>query len=167
MALSDELYIKQLQEHEKLFLYEDIKSTCISMIPNAFLIHIFSESGAGTSEIFQVRLLNDLVYSKYMEYNDLMKIIIESFNVSNYIEYSKAVDYLVLCRKDTRQLPHIRFISNNTLNIYYLTFGSETLEYAKKHDRSFFLGRLKWFGLIFELKFIFGNIRGKFGDFNF
>ncbi|KII69552.1 hypothetical protein RF11_04834 [Thelohanellus kitauei] len=166
MGLSDGLYTTKLQQHQKLFLYEDIKSTCISMIPKDFITQIFSEASLGFSEILNVGQPNDLVHAKFKEYNDLFKMIIESFNESPYLDHNKATDYLILCGRESQDLPPLHFFPNITRTISDANAISDTSDIAMKCDKTSFQARLRWFALIFELKFIFGSIRAKFIDSN-
>ncbi|KII69035.1 hypothetical protein RF11_05285 [Thelohanellus kitauei] len=156
-SLHDGMYIKKLHEEEKLILYEDTKNTCISMISDDVVQQVFSLCESHLCKD-KLELSTDSEHHTLKIYNQLMKMIINSFNESNYLDDIKATDCYLLFQIDSNKSLHMPRVPNIPDRKYNSKISSEKSSNAETHEKSYFFVLLNWFQLTFELKFIFGGI---------
>ncbi|KII70109.1 hypothetical protein RF11_01880 [Thelohanellus kitauei] len=96
-----------------------------------------------------------------------MAKIIHSFNDSNYIDFKKVSEYMGLCATESSIIPQMSINPNTYAKSSYSIYNDHDLPTEIKSNKSAFLCLLRWFALIFEAKFIFGNTDVKFDNKNF
>ncbi|KII70467.1 hypothetical protein RF11_02125 [Thelohanellus kitauei] len=156
------MYINKLQEKQKLSLFEDAQNNLLCILDENLINNIFSWP---ESEIFNhvfSEISENTEDDKYKKYKQIMADVILSFNESNYLGKDKANHYTELCNLHSHNLSPIKSIPDNSGTIV----ASNTSPPSTLLHNLPFLGLLRYFILIFELKFIFGDIDSKLENLN-
>ncbi|KII65525.1 hypothetical protein RF11_15395 [Thelohanellus kitauei] len=166
-ALSDERYTQKLRVDQKLFLYEDIKAIHHFIFNQDLINDVFSKCESHLIKKFKFKPCESTTSSEFQIYKDIMENILVSFNKANYLDKNTACIYKNLHHEYSSN------IANNPNNQDHIAIGSDsrsnsqissqTCLYIKKS----FLRILKWFSLIYELKFIFGDLNSKIENLEF
>ncbi|KII71976.1 hypothetical protein RF11_10233 [Thelohanellus kitauei] len=159
-SLSEDRFISRFKEQAELFKNEYIRSRELPFIKDDFINSVFSECQNYLSNVCIDEEPDDSERAQYTIYKQIFIRIVVSFNES-YINDSDACNYFfTLYQLDMSESTRIPPIHNNSLII------SQFSEYAKKYKNVSFSILLKWFTLIYELKFIFGDINSTFDNLN-
>ncbi|KII69217.1 hypothetical protein RF11_10273 [Thelohanellus kitauei] len=165
MALSDEIYVNQLENEKKLFLYEDIKDKYLGIINNDFITTAFSQCESYLLEDFQYWIPEDTDDEEYIIQLEVLSRIIISFNESNYLNKSATDDYLRSCMIYSRDSSDLQ--SDIAGDLYLPTSFLDSFDRTNRYLIPTFASLLQWIILIFEKKFIFGDINSRFHNLNF
>ncbi|KII67462.1 hypothetical protein RF11_07454 [Thelohanellus kitauei] len=161
LALSDMEYIENLQQNKSIFMYENLKSLYLWVINEDFINDVFSTRQSQFLNEIQNKCSESALISEFETYTNVMEMILISFNESNYIEKRKAEYLMSLCEDFLKRLPEIQ--SDEThCGIYSDSMTVANTSYGTKlYMKNTLLGILRWFVLIYELKFIFGDINSE------
>ncbi|KII60649.1 hypothetical protein RF11_10513 [Thelohanellus kitauei] len=138
------------------------------MIDQDFIKDLFSRC--------ELHLINDIqkhLPKKISENNDfrtykqVMAWVLLSFNESNYINFRTSNYYLGLCLKRLNYLPEFKDYPDNYGIIRDDTSVSTTSEETNIYYQTAFRALFRSFILIFELKYIFGDINSKYEKLDF
>ncbi|KII64915.1 hypothetical protein RF11_06126 [Thelohanellus kitauei] len=166
LALSDEWYITKLQSEQTLFLFENLKNILLSIIDEDFIQTMLSQSESHLRNSFAYEYSETEENDEYKIYKTTMAMTVLSFNDSNSLDRKIADTYLQLCddvSKDLYQMLVNPYRSDNMSGSTHFSDRSHKILF----NRLPFPALLRWLMLIFELKFIFGDINSKFADLNF
>ncbi|KII61038.1 hypothetical protein RF11_02283 [Thelohanellus kitauei] len=158
----------KLENEQKLFMYEDLKSHYLSIIKDDFMKNMFDRCGSYLRNgLHNQYPENNYENDEYKRYKRVLAAIIGSFNDRNYLdrntsnyymrwldEYSSSSSQMTSDIDDFNRLAE----SMETLNL------SSPLNIPTEPSLK---ELLKWFTLIYEFKFIFGDISCKFTNLNF
>ncbi|KII63295.1 hypothetical protein RF11_04954 [Thelohanellus kitauei] len=166
MAISDETYINKLKHEQKLCLYEDTHSH-ISFIQDDLIKIVFSKCDLLLIADFKSRPSDVSETIIYKTCNQLMSWIVHSLNDSNYLDPNTTEFYLRKCKVLPYNTSNIRRYPETFQSMTHSKLVSDLYEQNNMKNRTLFPNLLKWIALIYELKFIFGDINSKFTALNF
>ncbi|KII69867.1 hypothetical protein RF11_02797 [Thelohanellus kitauei] len=166
LALSDETYIHQLLWTQRLFLYEDLKLNHLSMIDEDFIKIGFTECESNLINDFQYLIHEDSGNAEYVMHIEVLSWILLSFNESYYLDKNTAPYYISLCKVSSNNPPHLPSTPDISNYISDSLPVSNASTQVNIKFTSAFRALLKYFSLIYELKFIFGDINSKFNILN-
>ncbi|KII71979.1 hypothetical protein RF11_10236 [Thelohanellus kitauei] len=160
IPLSDERLTSRLQEQKETFLNEYLKSSELALIKDDFFKSVFSKCANHLSKTCIDKKPDDSDYAQCKIFKQVFTRIVVSLNESYIMDKDTVDSCLALCQIDMRESSKIQPIQNNSLSI------SQFLEDSKNYKNVSFSILLKWFTLIYELKFIFGDTNSKFDNLN-
>ncbi|KII64507.1 hypothetical protein RF11_12618 [Thelohanellus kitauei] len=159
--MSSENYINELRQEHKPRMYEDDKSNSLSSISDDLIKMLFTK--------LKFHLLDDIRYKSHDDHGDavlkkykqIMAILVHIFNESNYLDKSTA-DYLTMLYKSkssySNQNPSQSYSSESVSDSTHVSNISSSAVNIKNLSLS---DLFTLFVLIYEMKFIFGNINSK------
>ncbi|KII71112.1 hypothetical protein RF11_11753 [Thelohanellus kitauei] len=166
VALSDKRYINKLKSDQKLFKYENLRSHYLPMITEDFIKSVFSQCQSQMCHAYNNQSLDHIDNEEIKLYNQIMRKVVIFLNESNYLDQKTAKDFMQLLN------PNIIFSSNvegdpndirsNSDDVVLYNASTETNALSKLPLHALF----NWFYLIYEMKFMFGDINSKFADLN-
>ncbi|KII74077.1 hypothetical protein RF11_00063 [Thelohanellus kitauei] len=166
-ALSDETYITKLETEQKLFMYEDLKSQYLSIINEDLIQNVFSECEYQLRSHFDNLSPEIFENNCYNIYKNLMARTIHSLNESNYLDKNRAGSFMKVYHVNTGKFSQIPVDHATSVVTDDFKVMSTTLIQANANSPLRINALLKWFILIYEIKFIFGDIKSKFDNLNF
>ncbi|KII62898.1 hypothetical protein RF11_15083 [Thelohanellus kitauei] len=95
-SLSDENYINKLTNEKTLYMYENLKSTYLSMIDGDFIKDVFSGCESHLQVELNCEVSEAVDITQYRNYSDVMKSIVSMFNEYNYLDTS-IENFRLLC----------------------------------------------------------------------
>ncbi|KII73826.1 hypothetical protein RF11_08197 [Thelohanellus kitauei] len=161
-ALTDETFISSLQNEQKLFFYEDVKSGYFSKINNKCIKQVFASGLSKFNKEPYRKKIRSYPNSEFHIYKHVFAKIVLSFHHTNYLDQEAADFYLRLIEDTSTISPEISLdsdMSDNSLN-----YGAASN--AIYLNNLSFPMLLKLYVLIFENKFIFEDINWKFPNLN-
>ncbi|KII67016.1 hypothetical protein RF11_07555 [Thelohanellus kitauei] len=166
LALSDRVYIHKIKTDKKLFMYENL-SKDLTMISENFIKYVFSECESKIIDELNLWMPEYIGCDEYKIYTKIFTSLVSSFNDSNYVTENMA-DYFLMCADSDSSI-----LSQNPINIDSSGHSHDSkknfgpLEHVYSSHQPSFLCVLRWFMLIYEMKFIFGDINYKFTNMTF
>ncbi|KII60856.1 hypothetical protein RF11_00609 [Thelohanellus kitauei] len=168
MALINRRYIDKLQNEQKLFLFDDVKSDHLSMINDDFIQGVFSACEFHLLDSLQEESSEDDISSEYQMCNQAMSMTVRSFNESNYLDQHTAEYYIRVCESSSNNSSPIPIDDDDDS---YNTSDSTSVSDISPHTTMLsdlpIPVLLRWFIMIFEMKFLFGDISSKSTSLNF
>ncbi|KII69866.1 hypothetical protein RF11_02796 [Thelohanellus kitauei] len=165
LTLSNDKYVSKLQNDRNLFLYEDIKSTHISMLDEDIIKHVFLKCESDLSNAFQTQENTDSENGRYKMYEQVMVWTVISFNEQNFLSRHTAQYYITQLQDYNPS--NILSSHENSGSSSVSTLSSNTPEESETYFEHPFQTLVRCFMEIYELKFIFGGINSKFTNLNF
>ncbi|KII71337.1 hypothetical protein RF11_05247 [Thelohanellus kitauei] len=160
LALSDDSYITKIQNEQKLLLYEDLKDNHLSMITDACIEDVFTRC----SRIFQKKFEYESfeVYGDdwYTFYKKALAKTVLSFYESIFLDLSTVDGHIKVFEDYSGDSFHIPSHKDNYGNVHA----------SISHSQIIYLGKLsipailRWFILMFEMKFLYGDIYSNFAE---
>ncbi|KII65184.1 hypothetical protein RF11_09573 [Thelohanellus kitauei] len=166
-ALTDETYIDKLKKEQSLLLYEDVKTNHLSMICEGFLGDLFV--ACETDMFYGCNNHTPIVidYEEYKMFKQVLILIIRAFNESNHLVKTMTDYYMTVFDAYSKYFSPTSSDRDKTRSVSLLTL----LSTGSAHTHSWYdlpiHVLLSWFRLIYELKFIFGDINNKLLNFPF
>ncbi|KII63142.1 hypothetical protein RF11_11627 [Thelohanellus kitauei] len=158
-SLGNEIYINELNEEQDLFPYEYIKRGLLSTVKDDLLKRIFIKAESHILNSYQYEVSKDICNNeKYKTLLRCLTMFVLLFNESTYLSPDKLDHYLESTNPDSALASKIREHPHTSENI----FASDISPNAFKFYHHTFSVLLRWFQLVYEMKFIFGNINLKF-----
>ncbi|KII73897.1 hypothetical protein RF11_15598 [Thelohanellus kitauei] len=162
-ALSDDIYIHKLENEKKLFMYEDLKSQDLTIMNEDFMKSVFSGCRTHLQNDIQSQNLETRSENGEFEYHaHVLEWVVLSFNNSNCLNMNSLYNYM----RFSNEYYAKTFKIQNDPNISDGDSVSNESKHTYISRKPQFEALLRWFVLIFELKFIFGDINSKFGNLN-
>ncbi|KII69278.1 hypothetical protein RF11_04458 [Thelohanellus kitauei] len=156
-SLSDEKYINKIQNNQKLYLYEHIKTCALSGVNDDLITMVFSKLESKLLNDVKKKSSDDLNLVQYQIYKEIMSMVVNSLNESNFLD-KKMAEYFVKCLKENSD--HLSPNECNTNKSDSLAISTSSTQEDKLQYQPIRL-LFTWFKLIFELKFMFGDITSK------
>ncbi|KII73488.1 hypothetical protein RF11_13754 [Thelohanellus kitauei] len=166
-SLSDQVYVRKLKEEHTILLYEDLKKNHLSIITKDLIHTIFSGCKTFKMKSYKIKFVEHGRSTEFKTYKKIMEMTVYIFNKSNYLDKIMADDCVSSCDSNSR----------NSSSISSTTDNSETISDNRSVPAKFtpkFLFQLSefhklwsWFNLVYEYKFIYGDINSKFTDLKF
>ncbi|KII73127.1 hypothetical protein RF11_00309 [Thelohanellus kitauei] len=167
-ALSDDIYINKLRNEQKLFMYEDLKIHYLSIFNDNFVKGVFARCESHLRNGYLNQLpVNISENNEYKKYKQVLAAIVCSFNDSICLNKNSSDYYRRRCDEYSSSLSHIPSDPDNLESLSESMVAlrlSEPTNMASEHS---FQELFRWFTLIYELKFIFGDINSKILNLNF
>ncbi|KII66669.1 hypothetical protein RF11_12697 [Thelohanellus kitauei] len=158
IALSDEVYTSKLRFDNKLFMYEDLNSNLLSMITNNFLMNAFSECKSHLLDTYDNQGPHVVEKDSYKVFKYALADILTSFHESNHLNKKEVQSLMEICKICSRMYsPTKRKNSNSGYGRDSICISYESLP-SHAFPKMPLQGLLKWFMLLFEIKFIFGGV---------
>ncbi|KII72363.1 hypothetical protein RF11_04919 [Thelohanellus kitauei] len=161
LAVSDKTYINKIKSEQKLIFYEDLKDNHLSNINENFFKGIIERCSFHDSDVFDFDSTEE--YGKeYKMYKHVLAKILYSFNRMNYLDRRVAYDYIELCENYKH---HLQLIIDCQCE-------DEDMDESISYPFCIYLNKLpvqallKFVIIIYEIKFIFGDINSKCPDLN-
>ncbi|KII63631.1 hypothetical protein RF11_10722 [Thelohanellus kitauei] len=165
-SLSDEEYINKLQEQQKLDHNENVKSIYIRIFSEDLIARVFTRCESYLLDKFKDESPEVVGSDAYAIYNNVMMVIVRIFNDSNYLEKSIADSLKKLNDEfSSESLPTSSDVVNSD-NVADTSIFSTISSYVDSNGNHPFKALFRWFTLIYEFKFIFGDINCKFTKMN-
>ncbi|KII66390.1 hypothetical protein RF11_15396 [Thelohanellus kitauei] len=155
-ALSDEKYIKKLQEDQKLYLYEDLKKTHLFILDIDLINDVFSKCEAQLLKDTH-KLPENSEIPGFKDYKDIMEMTLVSFHESNYLSKNNDDSDMSLHEEYSSNLSHNPQYQDHTGLISVSNISQESFVNTKNT----LVRLLRLFTLIYQQKFIFGDLRSK------
>ncbi|KII66223.1 hypothetical protein RF11_14745 [Thelohanellus kitauei] len=165
LALGDETYTEKIKADERLYLYEDLKRCHLSLIDDDFIKNMFFKCRWDVITRRNYFTNKEYDNSKCKIENTIMQMAVLAFNESNFFNEDEVTFYMSLFKvidETSLQVPSTinpRLMS--TPKSCQNSSQSKNL-YLKPTFREIF----RVFILIYEMKFIFGDMKLKFVDLN-
>ncbi|KII64506.1 hypothetical protein RF11_12617 [Thelohanellus kitauei] len=159
MSLSSEDYINELKENYKRRMYEDNKSNSLFAISDDLINMIFTKLEFHLLDDMRYKSLDDHVEPEFKKYKQIMAILVHIFNESNYLDESTA-DYLTKLCNTNSSYSCISGTISDSMHVSNISSTAVSLQNPP------LLVLLLWFSLIYEIKFIYGDINSKFYNLN-
>ncbi|KII63526.1 hypothetical protein RF11_08056 [Thelohanellus kitauei] len=161
VGLSDETYIQKLQNTRQPFMYENLMRSHLSMISDDLIDSVFSGLWSDIINNVEYFVPEDSVVDEFEIYRRAMTKIVLSFNELTYFSKNLAnYCYMSLCTEISPQ-------NSNHMHDSVSIKGSNTTSQTNIYGKPTFTSLLRYFILIYERKFIFGDIKSKFANLNF
>ncbi|KII61986.1 hypothetical protein RF11_14143 [Thelohanellus kitauei] len=165
--LSDKIYINKLQNHQKLLMYQHLKNKHLKIIDQNFIKNVFlglrsylwNNYKNQEPEIFETNIYN--------VYKQVMANILHSFNEFNYLDINTAHTLMRKCNANPSDFAPINVGHANSEMMHDSNICSIISQQTNTYPKIPVDALLKFFTLIYELKFIFGDTNSRFDDFNF
>ncbi|KII65450.1 hypothetical protein RF11_01055 [Thelohanellus kitauei] len=158
-------YINKLQTEHKLYIYEKVKSEYLTIINEDFINRVFFESESHLLHVFDDHTPEIFKNNIYNRFKQVLASTIRLFNESNYFDKTTAKSLFGLFYNDCSRSFYI------PPSLYDTPLFSDTPIVSRKSGESNYgmpiESMLRWFTLIYEMKFVFGDIKSKFTNFNF
>ncbi|KII62896.1 hypothetical protein RF11_15081 [Thelohanellus kitauei] len=168
MALSDEMYIHQTTRDQSLYLYEDLKINKCAMINEDLIKRVFMKCEYDINHSFQYQIQEiDSENAEYTNLKQVMEKIVCSFNECHYLDTKMAKNCIFVCDFPPRDSNVITSNSDYSVIKSDSKAISNVSEQTNMGNKSTYLALFKWFSLIYELKYIFGDINSKFKNITF
>ncbi|KII63527.1 hypothetical protein RF11_08057 [Thelohanellus kitauei] len=107
LVLSDDMYIQKLLKEKQLFMYEYIKTHCLSNIDVDFITNVFSRCTSDMTEDSQHWIPQKLGLSEYKIHNHIFGFILNQFNIATYFEKRDRDHFMKWCLGDYTNLSEI------------------------------------------------------------
>ncbi|KII73873.1 hypothetical protein RF11_10063 [Thelohanellus kitauei] len=165
-GLNDVTHFFKLRGKDTLFHHEDLKSNEVRIIDEDFINSVFSTCESHLKNAFDNQISEVSRQKHYIYYKLIMAKTILSFNQNSYLDHNRT-EY-VLRNRIVGSINSSDFYGTEYKNddlfdaIYDCIKSEETNSCFQKHIQ----GMLRWFTLIYEMKFIFLNIHSKFPKLN-
>ncbi|KII60834.1 hypothetical protein RF11_04600 [Thelohanellus kitauei] len=154
-VLSDQTFINHLILEQKLTLYDDLKTTSLSIITEDLINTVFTERIALLNYIYESPKMEYYENPEYKRYLKVLSWIVYWFNCYNYLDQNNTDNIKNLFEENSLD-------SQNNLDEYYdmmiSTFLSDTSTQPNILEQHLFYDLLEWFILIYEMKFIYRDI---------
>ncbi|KII69857.1 hypothetical protein RF11_02786 [Thelohanellus kitauei] len=160
-SLSNEKYAHKIQKGQRLSFYEDLNIKHLSIINEDLIKSLFSKCESHLADIIKTELLEVHINTEYKIFTDIMANIIYSFNESNKLANIEADSYLRLCDEYPKNSFIITNIEDKSGDSLGATTDLNTSTNKSLLHRLPFSTLLRLFVLIYELKFIYGDINSK------
>ncbi|KII71872.1 hypothetical protein RF11_07602 [Thelohanellus kitauei] len=160
-SLSNDKYASIILESKKLCFYEDVKNKHLSIINDDLIQRIFSKCESHLADAIKTELLEVYINDEYKMFTETLANIIYSFNESNKLEKTKAYSYLRLCDNYTNNLSRTPNSEDKSGSPSEVKTDSNTSANRSLLHTLPFSALLKLFVLIYELKFIYGDLNSK------
>ncbi|KII65762.1 hypothetical protein RF11_07941 [Thelohanellus kitauei] len=161
-ALSDPNYIKKLEDDRHLYLYEDIQSMLQSAINKVFIQNVFSRLVPMVYQNVQPLIPSTIMDVEAFQVNRwVMTIALMTFNAGNSIDQSTA-NYLWNFSVSNPPIQLQHNLTHDHLSLPESINSPDMRVNSKIAYTTPFPYLLICFMLIFELKFIYGDIQDKF-----
>ncbi|KII73296.1 hypothetical protein RF11_04881 [Thelohanellus kitauei] len=165
MALSDETYIEKIQSNDHFYMYEDVKSKIANRFNEDFINGVFSECQSYLWNIYEKLEPEILHIDAYDICRQIMAKTLYSFNESNYLDDRTAQHYIR--QFNVESCNNLRVSSNDDyFGMHESVIASNRPLQTNVFSKLPFHGLLRWFGLIFEMKLIFGDTESKLENFD-
>ncbi|KII73489.1 hypothetical protein RF11_13755 [Thelohanellus kitauei] len=105
--------------------------------------------------------------AEYKNYKKRMVMTLFIFNKSNYMDKKIADDYVSSCDANSRTASSISNTTENSDTISDIRCIPDTLRHTIMNQYLEFRKIGSWFNLVYEYKFIYGDINSKFTDLKF
>ncbi|KII61037.1 hypothetical protein RF11_01754 [Thelohanellus kitauei] len=162
IALSDDIYIMKLQNERKLYLYEDLRSHYLTIIKDDLIQSVFERCESYLHNEFRNQISqNNTENDEYIKYKRILADLVCSFNESTYLDKNTSDHYIRLCDENSSSLK----ITSDPDNIENLSQSMDSLRLSSPTriaTEPSFQTLFRWLNLIYELKFIFGDVTSKF-----
>ncbi|KII68065.1 hypothetical protein RF11_04233 [Thelohanellus kitauei] len=167
LGLSDESHILKMKNEKKLHLYEDLKTKYLSMIDPNFQKDIFS--ACESNILFAVQNQTPIVSEReeYKMFKQVLTLSIVTFNDSNYLVKTVSDYYMRLLDAYSNYFSEVSPNPENAKSRSISTIRSSTSLQSNSLYNYPFHVLMSYFRLIYELKFIFGDINSKLHNFKF
>ncbi|KII71333.1 hypothetical protein RF11_05243 [Thelohanellus kitauei] len=163
LALSNDFYVNKLQSEQKLLLYEDIKKNHISMITDDHVTYVFIRCKCHLRNQFKYESFEVFGNEEYTLYKKVLAKVVISFYESIFLDIITVEDYLNMLENYSSHLSNIPSYQNIYGNMPGPSSHAQTIHLG----RLSIPGILRWFMLMFELKFLFGDINSQFTELYF
>ncbi|KII66380.1 hypothetical protein RF11_13614 [Thelohanellus kitauei] len=160
-SLSDGTYISKLQSEKALFIYEDLKINTLPILNGTFIKSIFSQCESEMLKTIESPISENSGNPEHNTRKELMAMIIHSFNESCFLDEDKKNS---LMRFYNTQCNHSSVVSSHDNSHDGLL---ESMSNSPLIQRIPFTWFFRLFILIFEFKFIFGDIDSKLDNLTF
>ncbi|KII71334.1 hypothetical protein RF11_05244 [Thelohanellus kitauei] len=154
LALSDDSYIKKLQSEQKLLLYEDLKDIHLSMISSAYIEDVFTRCHRIIHNQCKYESFDGYGNEGYAFYQKALTKTVLSFYESIFFDSNTGDGYLYMLENYSNSSSNIPSYPDNCGNEPGPTSDSQTIYLGKLSIPAI----LRWFILMFEMKFLFGDI---------
>ncbi|KII72920.1 hypothetical protein RF11_14493 [Thelohanellus kitauei] len=148
-------------------MYEDLRTNHLSVISQDFINLIFSVNESNLRMIFQRESNTDFSTNEVGTYREIFSAILISFNQLNYLDETLATEFVVellnFHSSNSSNVPSSP--DHSDLNMSESSIYSDTTE--NEYQPETYRMMLSWFVLIYEAKFIFGNIHLSFSNLRF
>ncbi|KII73833.1 hypothetical protein RF11_08204 [Thelohanellus kitauei] len=162
-SLSDDNYINKLRREQQIVLYEDVKNGQLSKLNNICINQVFSKCLVSLMDASSRPKFADNRNSEYKIYRHLLARVVVSFYDSNYLDQMTADYFMRLCEDNSRISSQSLVYSDKFANDFTYKAATHTI-FLKKVT---FPTLLRWFMLMFEMKFIFDDVYSKFPNLYF
>ncbi|KII69017.1 hypothetical protein RF11_09959 [Thelohanellus kitauei] len=164
-ALSDEAYVYKLKYEQCLYLYEDIKGPLLSNFDDNFIKSIFSACESDINTIFESEMSENSEQVTII-YEELLSILIKTFNESSYIDANKAIQLMIIYDNVGGDLVPTSCDPENR-DVKPKSSANSNESDCHSGLKNIFTNFLRWFVLIYQQKFIFGDVDSKFTNIHF
>ncbi|KII61984.1 hypothetical protein RF11_14141 [Thelohanellus kitauei] len=147
-------------------MYEDLKSKHLTIINDDFIKSVFSGLQSyllNTSKNQEPEVFETNAYNVYKQ---VMASTLHSFNESNYLEKNTAHTFMGKCNANPSNFTTIDVRHTNSETMHDTNVSSNIPDQTNTGHIIPIDALLKFFTLIYELKFIFGDINSKLDNFN-
>ncbi|KII74275.1 hypothetical protein RF11_09091 [Thelohanellus kitauei] len=117
-SLSDEIYTNKLKWEQKLYLFENLKCCYLKIFSEELIQSVFTGCESHLLDMFKDESPEVVGNNAYEIYSDIMCLVVQIFNDSNYLEKSTADSLRKLCDE----------FSNEILPISSYVYDSDNVE---------------------------------------